>query len=41
MDLTGGSAILEDTHHETMPQDLNLPDDIDEIVPQKASETEE
>lgn len=41
MDLTGGSVILEDTHHETMPQDLNLPDDIDEIVPQKASKTEE
>lgn len=41
MVLTGGSVILEDTHHETIPQDLNLPDDIDEVVPQKAPQTQE
>lgn len=30
-----GNILLEDTHHETIEQDLNLPSDIDEIIPYK------
>ena len=29
-----GLVIIEDTHHETIPQDLDLPADINEIMPQ-------
>ena len=29
-----GLVIIEDTHHDTVEQDLNLPDDISEVIPE-------
>lgn len=29
-----GLVIIDDTHHETIEQDLNLPDDISEVIPE-------